>query len=822
MEAKKKTACPAASCLEVTGAREGNLKNISLQIPKNKLVVFTGVSGSGKSTLLIDVIFQECQRQYLEAISLEGIHKPDVERVRGASPAIAILQANAPHNPRSTVGTMTDLYTDLRMIYEKLGHRRCPFCGEWINAADCKETTEKINSDFYVYMDCCKCGKRMEKATRTWFSFNTREGACPVCEGLGQIHRIRQEAVVEEGLSLEEGAVRCWEKQYGKYQTSILQAAYAYYGVTPKPGQPVAQYTQLQKAILYEGVGCVALQQQFPDKKLPPSVTAGRFEGVLPILRRRLSERNGELGSAEAWFEVVPCPACQGERLGEPGRSITVQGIRLPQLAAFSLEELLEWVMQLEGTLTEADRELMGAYLLDLKTKLNRLIRVGLSYLTLDRQVMTLSGGELQRLRLSAVLDSELTGVIYVLDEPTVGLHPGDTLGLVEILQQLRDRGNSVYVIEHDTDVMGAADYIVDMGPGAGRYGGEVVAAGTLQQLLKEPRSVTGGYLRMEHPVRRAFRKPQGYVQIHNASRYNLKQLNVEIPTGCMTAVTGPSGSGKSTLIFEVLAQNRTEGTQNRVTGTEAFDRIVQIKQAPITRTKRSNVATYTELYAGIRSVFAKSKKARELGLTQKHFSFNTPGGRCENCEGLGYINNNMLFFADTRVTCPVCRGNQFTEEVLAVTWKGRSIREVLALSVEEAAAFFAEEPKLGKGLGLLLEVGLSYLTLGQTLDTLSGGEGQRLKLARELTGVKKDRRNLYLMDEPTCGLHPLDVEHFTALLHRLADAGNTVVVVEHNRQLIQSCDWEIALGPEGGKKGGRVVFAGTPKERSNMTNGQG
>lgn len=803
----------------ISGAKEGNLKNISLEIPKNKLVVFTGLSGSGKSTLLIDVLFNECQRQYLEAMNLEGIHKPKVERIRGVSPAIAISQKDAYSNPRSTIGTMTNLYTDLRMVYEKLGVRRCPHCESIISAGDCKEETEKINNDFFVYMYCCKCGRRMDKVTRTHFSFNTREGACPTCEGLGKIHSVKKERAVDERLSPEAGAVRFMEKQYGAYQTSILYAAFEHYGVPVPAGIPVQQFSDVQKAILYDGIESDTVKRNFPDYKPPKTVAAGRFEGVLPILRRRLSEKEGNAKQLEEYFDIVECPDCKGERLSELSRSITVNGMRLPQLSQYSLEKLHQWVNELAASLTGEYLEPVKAYLLDLKTKLSRIINVGLGYLTVDRQIVTLSGGELQRLRLAAVLDSDLTGIIYILDEPTAGLHPKDTAGLIAILRNLRDLGNSVLVIEHDADVMAAADYIVDIGPGAGIYGGEVVAAGTIEEIKRRKDSVTGNYLCIPHPGKTEFRKAAGAVRIKAADKFNLKNVSVEIPTGCLTAVTGPSGSGKSTLIFEVLAQNEHYEHGRHVSGLDQFDKIVEIGQSAITRMKRSNVATYSEAWSEIRTVFAKTETAKQAGLTAKHFSFNTPGGRCENCEGLGYVDNNMLFFTNTEVVCPVCNGNRFNDEVLSVKYKNHSIKDVLNLSVEEAVNFFADQHKIIKILKLLQDVGLGYLGLGQTLTTLSGGEGQRLKLAKELIGSSTGKRNLYLMDEPTTGLHPKDIEHFIVLLNRMADAGNSIVVVEHNQQIIRNSDWIIDLGPEGGEKGGMVIFEGTPKEMIETSN---
>ncbi len=801
------------SKIEIIRANEGNLKDISLEIPKNKLVVFTGRSGSGKSTLLMDVLFNECQRQYLEAITLQGIHKPKVERIRGASPAIAITQNNANSNPRSTVGTMTNIYTDLRMIYEKLGLRTCPHCSKIISAADCKEKTEKINNDFYVYMYCCECGKRMDKFTRTHFSFNTREGACSTCEGLGRIHSVDREQLVNEELTLEDGAIRYWEKQYANYQISILYAAFRYYNIPIPAHTPVKQFSELQKAILYEGIETALVKKSFPDVKPPKTSSSGNFEGVLPILWRRFKEKEGNSKQLEEYFTIVECPDCKGDRLSEKSRNIIVNNTRLPELSHFSLERLSRWINELSADLSHKHHELVKAYLLDINTKLNRVIRVGLGYLTLDRQIITLSGGEMQRIRLAALLDSDLTGIIYILDEPTVGLHPKDTLGLITILQRLRDLGNSVLVIEHDEDVMAAADYIVDIGPGAGQYGGEVIAMGTLEEIKQQDSSVTGNYLRHPHPGKDNFRPSLGTIGIEAADKFNLKNVSVTIPTGCLTSVTGPSGSGKSTLIFEVLAANEPTARSNRVSGLEQFDKVVRIEQSPITKMKRSNIATYSEVYSEIRTVIAKTAAARHTGLTAKHFSFNTPGGRCENCEGLGYVDSNMLFFSNIEVVCPVCNGHQFNDQVLSVKYKDHSIKDILSLSVEDALCFFQDQPKIHRILKLLCEVGLGYLELGQTLTTLSGGEGQRLKLAKELIGNSSSKRNLYLMDEPTTGLHPKDIEHFLELLNQMVEAGNTIVVVEHNQQIIRNSDWIIDLGPEGGDKGGKVIFTGTPQE---------
>lgn len=799
--------------LIIKGAREGNLKDISLNLPKNKLIVLTGLSGSGKSTLAVDVIFQECQRQYLEAIGLQGIRKPKVDEMRNLSPAVLIGQGEYGKNPRSSVGTVTDIYTDLRMIFEKLHERECPNCHSRIYSHLCKEELVKDGSDYKVYMYCSSCGHRMDKLTRTHFSFNTREGACEKCHGLGEVIEISEAAVIDKTLTLEEGAVQYWDHAYKDYQIGNVNKAMKHYGVPLQKETRVMDYTEGQLAILLYGAESDEVKELFPEIKAPDKVTDGKFEGVYTTLWRRLSDKGGLAKQLEGFFHSKVCPACNGERLSEVSRSVKVHGTRLPELARSSLEELGAWIFDLTGTASDREIALVEPYILDLKTKINRINNVGLGYLSPDRQTMTLSGGEAQRIKLAAILDSTLTGVIYIMDEPTIGLHPRDTEGLIRILKDLRDLGNTVIVIEHDPEVMKEADFIADLGPGSGKHGGEVIGTGTLKEIMEDPKSVTGFWLRSAKQIKTSFRQGTGeLLWVRNANLHNLKGIDVSFPVGCLTSVTGVSGSGKSTLVFDVLAKGKDSSKYSEILGTELFDNIITVEQSPLSRMRRSNAATYTGLYTEIRKIFGGLPEARKLGLDTKHFSFNTGEGRCETCEGLGFVTSNMLFFQDIEVVCPDCGGKRFKDKILNVKYFGYNINDVLDMSVEDALVLFKDNKKAAAVLGLLCEAGLGYLQLGQSITTLSGGEGQRLKLSKDLM-ENKGKKNLYLIDEPTTGLHPLDVENFLKLLDKLVDAGNTVIVVEHNQQVIAYSDWVVDLGPEGGIKGGELVAEGTPRE---------
>ncbi|WP_309119554.1 excinuclease ABC subunit UvrA [Paenibacillus sp.] len=811
--------------IHIQGARENNLKNVTLNIPKSKLVVLTGPSGSGKSTLALDTLQRECQRQYMESMGMTGetVAKPKVDAIVGLSPSISVGQHVTNRNPRSTVGTATDIHTYLRVIYEKLGERPCPRCGTRFApgpdeaSASLGVGEEEEGGRSAGSVRCPACSESMERYTRRHFSFNTPEGACEGCDGLGHTVSLDPEAVFDPEKSARDGGVRIWFDMLSKYHSATLEAAAKHYGFAFDPDQPLKEYGEVQRDLLYYGVESEEFARHFPSAKPPKSVNAGKFEGVLTGIWRRYKANGGESGEA-ALFRETPCEACRGAKLKAEVRQVTVGGASISDISGWSLQDAQAWLERLLGELTEDAREQAESMLHDLALRAKRIVDVGLGYLSLNRQSVTLSGGEAQRLRLASVLGSGLTGVLYILDEPTAGLHPRDTAGLIRVLQQLRDLGNTVLVIEHDVEMMRAADHVIDMGPGAGAYGGRVVGEGTLEQLIRSGDSVTGAFLReAEAAAGPRVRRPGNgrFLQVRDAYARNLKHIDVSLPLGCLVAVTGVSGSGKSTLLFDLVAaggrdDQRREGCAG-IAGFDAVDGIVTVDQSPLGRMSRSNVATYTDVFTGIRNLFAALPEAKAAGLTSKHFSFNTPGGRCEHCQGLGVVPVDMFFLPGLEVRCPACRGRRFKEEVLRVKYRGVDISSLLDMTVEESMPILEGQGKMDAQIALLHEVGLGYLHWGQSLRTLSGGEGQRIRLAKELSGKAK-RHTLYLLDEPSTGLHPRDTKQLTLLLNKLVDAGHTVIVVEHNLDVIRECDWVVDIGPEGGHEGGQVVAAGTPE----------
>ncbi|WP_078392969.1 excinuclease ABC subunit UvrA [Shouchella patagoniensis] len=791
--------------IKIRGARENNLKNISLDIPKHQLIVVTGPSGSGKSTLALDLLQRECQRQYLESSvgSADSIARPDVDSIDGLSPSIGVHQQQANRNPRSTVGTVTDLYTYLRNVFQKRGTRFCTSCGTSI--------TPPI--DDTVAVCCSNCGQKHEPFTKADFSFNTPSGACPTCSGLGTTVEIKKSAVFSFDKSLEEGAISIWNGAVLAYYTSIYEAAKKHYGLPSDANKPLSEYSEAEMDLLAYGVESSELNKHFPGIKPPKTAAKGKFEGILTGMWRRYQEKGGESSEAP-YFIPTRCTDCHGDRLKQETRTVIVCGRTLPQLSNISLQELSEWITHTQKHFSDADDSLLNSVLYDLKTKVNRILHVGLGYLSLDRNSVTLSGGESQRLRLASILGSGLTGVLYLLDEPTAGLHPKDTAGLIHIMKQLRDLGNTVLVIEHDPHVIAEADHVIDIGPGAGRFGGEIVGQGTLEQLKSQPTSITGTYLKEASSLQGSNRTGNGHwVKLIEASKHNLKNVTTAIPLQTLVSISGVSGSGKSTLVFDVLAQAKEDHIDGcrMIEGAEQIHSIIQVGQTPISRMQRSNIATFMDLFTQLRKVFANHSAAKAAGFTAKSFSFNTPGGRCDRCEGLGVVDLDMHFLSHLQVTCPVCKGKRFKEEVLEVTFEGYSIADMLALRIEESLSLFTNQKKLHDLLTLLCEVGLGYLQWGQALTTLSGGEAQRIKLAKELS-KKTSGHTMYLLDEPSAGLHPTDIKKLFVLVNKLVDAGNTVIMVEHNIDLIAASDWVIDMGPEGGTAGGTVVASGKPE----------
>ncbi|MDA2915823.1 excinuclease ABC subunit UvrA [Nitrospinae bacterium AH_259_B05_G02_I21] len=912
----------------IRGAREHNLKNIDLDLPRDALIVITGISGSGKSSLAFDTIYAEGQRRYVESLSayarqfLEQMEKPDLDSIEGLSPAIAIEQKTATKNPRSTVGTVTEIYDYLRLLYTRVGQPHCVACARPIASQSAQEIVERLlalpagtrcqimapivrgrkgeykkeldalarkgfvraridgtvhdlsepialpktkkhtievvvdrlvvkqeatsrltdsvetamgladgivmvdvaNGDELFFSEqfaCVPCGRSFPELEPRLFSFNSPHGACPACDGLGVLREIDPELVVPDpSKSLAEGAVKAWERRHSAYFTSILKALAEQYGFSLTV--PFRELDSSARHLVLHGSEGEPVR--FSYRKGRQQVTFQRpFEGVVGYLTRRYKESDSAFVREEVgrYMSVRPCIACSGRRLRPEALAVAVGGLSIAEVAELSIARSKAFFDEL--TLPAHAEEVGRRILKEIRERLQFLINVGLDYLSLDRPSATLAGGEGQRIRLATQIGSSLVGVLYILDEPSIGLHQRDNRRLLDALVRLRDLGNTVVVVEHDRETILSGDYVVDLGPGAGVHGGHVVATGPPGAIMADKRSLTGRYLSGELsipvPARRR-RRGRAHLTVQRCRQHNLKEITVRIPLGLLTCITGVSGSGKSTLLLDIvypaLAQRLSRlgirpGAFGAIRGVEHLDKVIDIDQSPIGRTPRSNPATYTGGFTLIRELFSQTPEARKRGYKPGRFSFNVKGGRCEACQGDGLIKIEMHFLPDLYVTCDQCRGRRFNRETLEATYKGRSIADVLAMTVDQALAFFEPIPKIRGKLETLAAVGLGYITLGQSATTLSGGEAQRVKLSKELSR-RSTGKTLYILDEPTTGLHFADIQNLLDVLGRLADQGNTVVVIEHNLDVIKTADHIIDLGPEGGDEGGWIVAEGTPE----------
>ncbi|WP_226000471.1 excinuclease ABC subunit UvrA [Paenibacillus sp. BJ-4] len=914
----------------IKGARAHNLKNIDVTIPRDKFVVLTGLSGSGKSSLAFDTIYAEGQRRYVESLSayarqfLGQMEKPDVDSIDGLSPAISIDQKTTNRNPRSTVGTVTEIYDYLRLLFARVGHPHCPEHGIEITSqtveqmvdrimqypektrlqilaplvsgrkgehktlfadiakqgfvrvrvnGELRELSEKIELEknkkhsievvvdrivvkedvrtrlsdsietalklsggqllvdnmgqeelrFSSNFACPICGFSIDELTPRMFSFNNPFGACPDCDGLGAKMVVDPDLLIPDPQkSVEDGAFQAWSGGTSTYYPQFLQSVCEHYGIPQDV--PVSQLTTEQMNIILHGTADEKIRFRYENDFGQRKEAYVTFEGIIPNLERRYRDTasDGIREFIEGFMSAKPCNTCKGHRLKKESLAVTIQEHNIAYVTDLSITEAAHFFQTLE--LSEKEKSIANLILKEINNRLGFLVNVGLEYLTLSRAAGTLSGGEAQRIRLATQIGSSLMGVLYILDEPSIGLHQRDNDRLISALEHMRNLGNTLIVVEHDEDTMMAADYIIDIGPGAGIHGGMIMSQGTPQEVMEDPNSLTGQYLsgRKFIPVNTVRRKPTDkWLEVRGAKENNLKNLNVKVPLGVFTAVTGVSGSGKSTLVNEILYKtlardlNRARvrpGQHKEIRGLENIDKVVEIDQSPIGRTPRSNPATYTGVFDDIRDLFSKTNEAKVRGYQKGRFSFNIKGGRCEACKGDGIIKIEMHFLPDVYVPCEVCKGKRYNRETLEVKYKGKSIADVLEMTVEDATEFFENIPKIHRKIQTLMDVGLGYVKLGQPATTLSGGEAQRVKLASELYR-RSTGKTIYILDEPTTGLHVHDIDRLLMVLHRLVDSGETVLVIEHNLDVIKTADYLIDLGPEGGSGGGTILATGTPEQ---------